>query len=253
MSRNTIAVITGGNRGLGRATALALGEAGTDVVLTYRSNEKEAAEVVEALTGMGRKAAALPLDTTVFEDFPGFARTLGETLRATWGRESFDFLVNNAGVAALTPLGATGAEAFDLLVDVHFKGVFFLTQELLPLLADGGRIVNTSTGLTRFVGEGWSVYAAVKSAVETYTRYLAVELGPRRISVNAVAPGPIATDFGGGVLRDDEELRTVMAAHAALGRIGEPQDIGPVVAALLAPGTGWLTGQRVEASGGTRL
>lgn len=253
MSVNTIAVITGGNRGLGRATALALGAAGTDVVLTYRSSEKEAEEVVEALTAMGRRAAALRLDTTAFADFPGFARTLGDTLRATWGRESFDFLVNNAGVGAVSPLGATSAEAFDLMVDVHFKGVFFLTQELLPLLADGGRIVNTSTGLTRFVGEGWSVYAAVKSAVETYTRYLAKELGPRRISVNAVAPGPVATDFGGGMIRDDDGLRTAMAERAALGRVGEPEDIGPVVAALLAPGTGWITGQRVEASGGTLL
>lgn len=253
MSVNTIAVITGGNRGLGRATALALGAAGTDVVLTYRSNEKEAAEVVEALTGMGRKAAALRLDTTSFGELPAFARTLGDTLRATWGRETFDFLVNNAGTAAFSPLGATGADDFDLMVDVHFKGVFFLTQELLPLLADGGRIVNTSTGLTRFVGEGWSVYAAVKSAVETYTRYLAKELGPRRISVNAVAPGPVATDFAGGAIRDDEELRTLMASRAALGRVGEPEDIGPVVAALLAPGTGWITGQRVEASGGTLL
>ncbi|MFJ4846637.1 MULTISPECIES: SDR family NAD(P)-dependent oxidoreductase [unclassified Streptomyces] len=253
MSTNTVAVITGGNRGLGRATALALGEAGTDVVLTYRSNEKQAAEVVDVLTTMGRRAAALRLDTTAFEEFPGFARTLGDTLRATWGRDSFDFLVNNAGTGALTPLGATGAEVFDRLVDVHFKGVFFLTQELLPLLADGGRIVNTSTGLTRFVGEGWSVYAAAKSAVETYSRYLAQELGPRGISVNTIAPGPIATDFAGGVVRDNEELRTVMASHAALGRIGEPQDVGAAVAALLAPGTGWITGQRVEASGGTRL
>ncbi|MFE0631702.1 SDR family NAD(P)-dependent oxidoreductase [Streptomyces sp. NPDC058864] len=250
---NTIAVITGGNRGLGRATALALGAAGTDVVLTYRSNEKEAAEVVDELTAMGRKAAALQLDTTVFEDLPAFARTLAGTLRATWGRETFDFLVNNAGASAFSPLGATEVDAFDLMVDVHFKGVFFLTQELLPLLADGGRIVNTSTGLTRFVGEGWSVYAAVKSAVETYTRYLAKELGPRRISVNAVAPGPVATDFAGGAIRDDEALRTVMASRAALGRVAEPEDIGPVVAALLAPGTGWITGQRVEASGGTLL
>lgn len=253
MNRQPLALVTGGNRGLGRATALALAEAGTDVVLTYRSNKDEAAEVVDAVTALGRTAVALALDTTAFAGFPAFAATVEDVLHTTWDRDAFDFLVNNAGVAAVTPVGQTTAEAFDLLVDVHFKGVVFLTQALLPLIADGGRIVNLSTGLARFVGEGWSVYGSVKSAVETYSRYLAKELGARRISVNAVAPGPIGTDFAGGALRDDEGLRDLMASQAALGRVGRPEDIGGVIAALLAPGTGWITGQRIEASGGTLL
>lgn len=252
-NRNTVALITGGNRGLGRATALALAEAGTDVILTYRSNRDEAAAVVDAVAALGRTAVAVELDTTDFPAFPAFADSVRDALRTTWDREDFDFLVNNAGSAALTPVGETQVEAFDLMVDVHFKGVFFLTQTLLPLIVDGGRVVNLSTGLTRFVGEGWSVYAAVKSAVETYTTYLAKELGPRGITVNVVAPGPIGTDFGGGALRDDEGLRAVLAGQAALGRVGAPEDIGGVIASMLAPGTGWITAQRVEASGGSRL
>lgn len=252
-NRNGIALITGGNRGLGRATALALAEAGTDVILTYRSGRAEAAAVVDAVSALGRKAVAVELDTTLFDTFPAFADSVRDALRTTWDRDSFDFLVNNAGSAALTPVGETRAEAFDLLVDVHFKGVLFLTQTLLPLIADGGRIVNLSTGLTRFVGEGFSVYAAVKSAVETWTKYLAKELGPRGITVNAVAPGPVGTDFGGGSLRDDEDLRAFLAGRTALGRVGVPEDIGGVIASLLSPGTGWITAQRIEASGGSVL
>ncbi|HET6860136.1 MAG TPA: SDR family oxidoreductase [Streptomyces sp.] len=253
MSQQTIALITGGNRGLGRAAAVKLAEAGTDVIITYRSNAAEAAEVVDAVTALGRKAAALQLDTTLLDTFPAFAADVRKALTANWERETFDFLVNNAGVAAYTPVGGTGVESFDLLVDVHFKGVVFLTQELLPLLADGGRIVNLSTGLNRFVGEGFAVYASVKSAVDTYSRYLAKELGGRAISVNSLAPGPIATDFGGGAVRDDQAINAHWAGNAALGRVGEPDDIGGAIAALLAPGAGWITGQRIEASGGTLL
>ncbi|GHJ39112.1 SDR family NAD(P)-dependent oxidoreductase [Streptomyces sp. TS71-3] len=253
MSQKKIALVTGGNRGLGRATALKLAEAGTDVILTYRSHKDEAAAVVDAVTAAGARAVALELDTTALDTFPAFAATVRQALETVWDRESFDFLVNNAGAAVVTPLGETTVEAFDLLVNVHFRGVLFLTQELLPLIADGGRIVNLSTGLARFVGEGWSVYGSVKSAIETWTRYLAKELGGRGISVNAVAPGPIGTDFAGGVLRDDEQLRTVIASQAALGRVGEAEDIGGAIAALLAPGTGWITAQRIEASGGSLL
>ncbi|MFC8828750.1 SDR family NAD(P)-dependent oxidoreductase [Streptomyces sp. NPDC057137] len=252
-NRRTVALITGGNRGLGRATALALAEAGTDVILTYRSGKDEAASVVDAVSALGRTAVAVELDTTRFDTFPAFAGSVREALRTTWDRDSFDFLVNNAGAAALTPAGETQAEAFDLMVDVHFKGVFFLTQTLLPLIADGGRVVNLSTGLTRFVGEGMSVYAAAKGAVEIWTKYLAQELGPRGISVNAVAPGPIANDFGGGMVRDNNEVRAALAGQTALGRVGESEDIGGVIASLLSPGTGWITAQRIEASGGSRL
>lgn len=252
-NRRTVALITGGNRGLGRATALALAEAGTDVILTYRSGKDEAASVVDAVSALGRTAVAVELDTTRFDTFPAFAASVRDALRTTWDRDSFDFLVNNAGAVALTPAGETRVEAFDLMVDVHFKGVFFLTQTLLPLIADGGRVVNLSTGLTRFVGEGMSVYAAAKGAVETWTKYLAQELGPRGISVNAVAPGPIANDFGGGTVRDNKEVRAALGGQTALGRVGESEDIGGVIASLLSPGTGWITAQRIEASGGSRL
>jgi NAD(P)-dependent dehydrogenase (short-subunit alcohol dehydrogenase family) len=253
MSEHTIALVTGGGRGLGRATALALAEAGTDLVITYRTSKDEAAALVEEAAALGSRAVALRLDTTEFGSFPAFAGAVRDALRAEWGRTTFDFLVNNAGIGLITPVGSTSVADFDLLVNVHFKGVLFLTEELLPLIADGGRIINLSTGLTRFVGPGYAVYAAVKSAVETWTRYLAAELGGRGITVNTVAPGPVGTDFGGGALRDNAGVREVLAGQTALGRVGEPGDIGPVIAALLAPGTGWINAQRVEASGGSRL
>ena len=174
-------------------------------------------------------------------------------LKETWDRDTFDHLVNNAGISASTPLGETTPETLDALYAVHVKGVFLLTQALVPLLADGGRIINTSSGLARFTGPGYSAYGAMKGAVEVLTRYWAQELGPRGITVNVVAPGPVATDFGGGYLRDNPQVREAMGARAALGRIGEPDDIGALVAALLADGTHWMTGQRIEASGGTLL
>ena len=248
-----IALITGGNRGLGRASALALAAGGTDVVLTYRSNPDEAAAVVDEIRARDRRAVALQLDTTRFTTFDAFVTELRGALEETWQRDTVDFLVNNAGVSATTPLGDTAPETIDTLVDVHFKGVFLLTQALVPLLADGGRILNTSSGLARFTGPGYSVYGAMKGAVEVLTRYWAQELGPRGITVNVVAPGPVATDFGGGYLRDDDEVRKAMGARAALGRVGEPEDIGALIAALLVEGTRWMTGQRIEASGGTLL
>lgn len=253
MTDTKIALITGGNRGLGRASALALASAGSDVVLTYRSNRDEAAAVVEEIEARGATAVALPLDTTAFATFDAFVDALRTALTDTWQRDTFDHLVNNAGIAAGTPLGDTSPDTIDALFDVHFKGVYLLTQAVVPLLADGGRILNTSTGLTRFTGPGYSVYGSVKGAVEVLTRYWAQELGPRGITVNVIAPGPVATDFGGGYLRDDPQARGAMGARAALGRIGEPDDIGALVAALLVDGTHWMTGQRIEASGGTLL
>ena len=252
-STGKIALITGGNRGLGRATALALAEAGTDVILTYRSNADEAAEVVEMIIKGGGKAAALSLDTSHIDTFEQFASAVRDLLQQHWDRDSFDFLVNNAGAAAFTPLGKTSEADFDMLVDVHFKGVYFLTQTLAPLIADGGRIINLSSGLARFATVGFSVYGSLKGAVEVLTRYLAVELGERGITVNAVAPGAIATDFGGGAVRDNEQMRQHIAGATALGRVGEADDIGPVIAALLGDGMGWVNAQRIEASGGVNL
>jgi NAD(P)-dependent dehydrogenase (short-subunit alcohol dehydrogenase family) len=253
MPDGKIAVITGGNRGLGRAAALAVAEDGTDVVLTYRSHRAEATTVVEKIRATGRRAVAVELDMTDVAGFAAFAANLERELGETWGRDSFDFLVNNAGSLAPTMFGETDVDAFDAMVAVHFKGVFFFTQALEPLVADGGRILNTSSGLTRFAGEPvFSVYAACKGAIEVLTRYWAKQLGPRQIRVNTVAPGAVGTDFGGGVLRDDEAVRSYVAGEAALGRVGEPEDIGPLVAAMLAEGTQWVTGQRIEASGGMR-
>ncbi len=249
-----VAIVTGGNRGLGRSEVLALAAGGTDVVLTYRSGEEQAAAVVEEVAALGRRAVALPLDTTAPVTFGAFVDALRAALAATWGRDDLDVLVNNAGFARLTPLGATEEATVAELVAVHFTGVVLLTQEVVPLLADGGRIVNTSTGLARFTGDFvYSVYASVKGAVEVYTRYLAKELGPRRIAVNAIAPGATGTDFGGGSLRDDEQVRAQLGGVTAMGHVGEPDDIGAAVAALASPQMGWVTGQRVEASGGMYL
>jgi len=250
---DTIALITGGNRGLGRATASALADAGVDVVITYRSNAQEAADVVADLTGRGRKAAALQLDTGVVGSFAAFVSELRTVLADVWGRDSFDYLVNNAGHAASGAFADITEEQLDGLIDVHFKGVFFLTQALLPVIADGGRIVNLSSGLARFVRPTQSAYASVKGAVEVLSRYLASELGPRGITVNVVAPGPIGTDFGGGYLRDNQQMREALASDTALGRVGEPDDIGGLIATVLTGATGWMTGQRIEVSGGSLL
>jgi NAD(P)-dependent dehydrogenase (short-subunit alcohol dehydrogenase family) len=247
-----ITVITGANRGLGRAAALALAAKGADTIVTYRGGAEEAAATVAAVEGLGRRAAALRLDTTDTAAFAGFAGEVRATLGA-WGRDTFDVLVNNAGSAQAAPFAELSEAQFDEMFGVHVKGPYFLTQTLLPLLADGGSIVNLSTGLTRFATEGYSAYGAAKGAVDVLTRYQALELGPRRIAVNAIAPGPVGTDFGGGHMRDDPALREVLAAHAAMGRVGEPEDIGAAIAGLVTDTGGWITGQRIEVSGGTRL
>lgn len=253
MTAPRTALVTGGNRGLGRAAALALAADGTDVVLTYRQHEDEATTVVDEVTATGRRAAALRLDTGDAADVAAFPGRLAEVL-STWGEDRFDVLVNNAGHAVPTPLGGTTAEDLQSLFDVHVRGVFLLTQGLAPLLRDGGRVVNLSSGLARFVHPGGlSAYGAMKAAVEALTRYWALELGERGVTVNVVAPGPVATDFGGGRVRDAADVRAALGAQAALGRVGEAADIGPVVAALASPALGWVTGQRLEASGGTRL
>jgi len=249
----SIALITGGSRGLGKSTALKLAEQGVDVILTYRSNTSEAAKVVAQIEQMGRRAVALPLDVGDSKSFRDFVAVLKRTLAQTWQREQFDFLVNNAGVGVHASFAETTEAQFDELVNVHFKGTFFLTQALLPLLADGGRIVNISSGLARFALPGYAAYAAMKGGVEVLTRYLAKELGARGISVNTVAPGAIETDFGGGAVRDNAQLNAMIASQTALGRVGLPDDIGGAIASLLSPGTAWITAQRIEVSGGQSI
>ena len=248
-----IALITGGSRGLGKSAALRVAQSGSDVILTYRSARAEADAVVAEITQMGRRAVALPLDVATSSSFAAFAAEVKAALATHWQRDTFNFLVNNAGVGIYGSVVDMTEAQFDELVNVHFKGVFFLTQKLLPLMADGGRIVNISTGLARFTLPGYAAYASMKGAVEVLTRYLAKELGPRRIAVNVVAPGAIETDFGGGRVRDDAQLNTMVASQTALGRVGLPDDIGGVIASLLSPGMGWVNAQRVEASGGQML
>ncbi len=247
---STITLVTGGSRGLGRNTAIHLAETGNDVIVTYQKQEAEARKVVEEVQAMGRKATSLQLDAAAVKTFGAFAEQLKTTLREIWNREDFDNLVNNAGHGDYNLIQDTTEEQFDAIVDVHFKGVFFLTQALLPLIVDGGRIVNLSSGLTRVSAPGWAAYASAKAAVEVLTVYMAKELGARRITVNTVAPGAIETDFFGGAVRDTPEFNKFFADMTALGRVGQPDDIGPMIASLLSPANRWVTAQRIEVSGG---
>lgn len=248
-----IVLITGGSRGLGRNAALHLGRQGMDVILTYKGNEAEARAAVREIEALGRQALALQLDVGDSRSFTAFAERVKAELAGRWGRERFDFLVNNAGMGVHASFAETTEEQFDQLFNVHLKGTFFLTQALLPLIADGGRIVNTSSGLARFSLPGYAAYAAMKGGIEVLTRYMAKELGARGIAVNTLAPGAIETDFGGGAVRDNQQLNAQIAGLTALGRVGLPDDIGGAVAALLSEGNGWMTGQRVEVSGGMLL
>jgi NAD(P)-dependent dehydrogenase (short-subunit alcohol dehydrogenase family) len=248
-----IAVITGGSRGLGKNTALKLATENVDVIITYRNEQAAADAVVAEMQRMGRRAAALRLDVTESETFADFALRIRALLNTQWQREDFDFLVNNAGMGVHAPFTETTEAQFDQLMNVHFKGTFFLTQKLLPLLADGGRIINVSTGLTRFSLPGYAAYASMKGAIEVLSKYLAKELGARGISVNVVAPGAIETDFGGGMVRDNKALNSMIAGQTALGRVGMPDDIGGVIASLLSADNRWINGQRIEASGGMFL
>ncbi|NDY90385.1 SDR family NAD(P)-dependent oxidoreductase [Ideonella livida] len=249
----SLTLITGGSRGLGRAMAEHLAAQGHDLILTYRDREDEAAAVVAAVQAQGRRAVALRLEVADVVGHATFVQALRAALARHWQRERFDALVNNAGFGVHAPLAQTTPEQFDALMGVHLRGPFFLTQALLPLLADGGRILNVSSGLARFSLPGYGAYAAMKGGMEVLTRYWAQELGGRGIVVNTLAPGAIETDFGGGAVRDNPQLNAMIASQTALGRVGLPADIGGAVAALLAPGAGWINGQRVEASGGVLL
>ena len=248
-----IALITGASRGLGRNSALHLAARGVDIIFTYRQGKPEADTLLAELQAIGVQAAALQLDMERISSFTDFAKAVQQALRAHWQREQFDFLVNNAGMGVHASFADTTEAQFDQLCNVHLKGVFFLTQKLLPLIADGGRILNVSSGLARFALPGYAAYATMKGGIEVLTRYLAKELGPRRIAVNVLAPGAIETDFGGGAVRDNAELNSFVAAQTALGRVGLPDDIGKLVAMLLSSDAGWVNAQRIEASGGMFL
>jgi NAD(P)-dependent dehydrogenase (short-subunit alcohol dehydrogenase family) len=248
-----IALVTGASRGLGRSTALQLAQAGSDLILTYKSGEAQAQELVGHIEALGRRAVALRLDVADSTSFADFAVAVRQVLADTWQRQSFDYLVNNAGIGAHASIVDTTEEQFELLFNVHLKGVFFLTQKLLPLINNGGRIVNISTGLTRFAMPGMAAYAAMKGGVEVLTRYLAQELGPRGIAVNTIAPGAVESDFGGGLVRDNAQVNAAIASQTALGRVGLPDDIGRAVAALLGAGNGWVNAQRIEVSGGIHI
>ncbi|GAB3243636.1 SDR family oxidoreductase [Hymenobacter seoulensis] len=253
MTTPKIALVTGGSRGLGHNMALCLAQQGTDVLLTYHTKKTEAEAVVAEIQALGRRAAALPLDVANSTSFDAFWNQVKTTLRDTFQAEQFHFLVNNAGTGVYAPFADTTEEQFDEMVNVHFKSTFFLTQKALPLLADGGRIVNVSSGLARFSMPGYAAYAAMKGAVEVLTRYQARELGARGIAVNTVAPGAIETDFGGGTVRDNPDVNAHLAGATALGRVGLPDDIGGVVAFLCSDAGQWVNGQRLEVSGGIYL
>ncbi len=248
-----IALVTGGSRGLGKDMALSLAKKGIDVVLTYNSKKEEALAVVTEIEQAGQKAVALQLDVADVKSFDAFFMQVKTVLKDTFETDHFDFLINNAGIGIHAPFAETTEEQFDLLLNVQFKGVFFLTQKALPLLNDGGRIINLSTGLARFCNPGYSAYASMKGAIETLTKYQAKELGSRGIAVNVVAPGAIETDFGGGVVRDNPDVNKYIAGTTALGRVGRPDDIGSVVAFLCTDDAKWINAQRIEVSGGMNL
>lgn len=249
----SIALVTGGSRGLGRSMLTHLASKGHDVILTYNSNSAEAQQAVTQLQSTGCKAVALQLDVSLHETFAAFAEAVKLALHDTWQREDFDILINNAGIGISKPFVETTPEQFDRLMAINLKGPFFLTQHLLPLLRDGGRIVNVSTGLTRFSLPGYAAYAAMKGGVEVLTHYLAMELGGRGITTVVVAPGAIETDFDGGLVRDNKQINAFIASQTALGRVGLPDDIGAAVAALVSEDCRWINGQRIEVSGGIHL
>jgi NAD(P)-dependent dehydrogenase (short-subunit alcohol dehydrogenase family) len=248
-----LAIITGGSRGLGRNMALHLAGKGRDAILTYHGNKDAADEVVRTIEEKGQKAVALQLDVAKSQTFPAFAETVKTVLRERFDRKDFDYLINNAGSGLYQNFMEATEEGFMQMMNEHLKAPFFLSQRLLPMMKDGGRILNVSSGLTRIVLPGYGTYAVMKTAVETLTLYMAKELGPRRIAVNTLAPGAIETDFGGGAVRDNKEINDQIAAVTALGRVGLPDDIGGAVAAILDDEAGWINGQRIEVSGGQSI
>ena len=252
-SQTPIALITGASRGLGKSTALKLAAQGVDVIITYREQANEASAVVRQIENLGRQGYALQLDVAESDTFAAFNASLQSTLAQHFQRPQLKFLINNAGAGIHASFAETTSAQFDALMQMHLKGPFFLTQTLLPLIQDGGSIINISSGLARFSMPGYAAYAAMKGGVEVLTRYLAKELGPRRITVNTIAPGAIETDFGGGAVRDTPAINSYISELTALGRVGLADDIGGAIASLLRPDNGWINGQRIEISGGIYL
>lgn len=252
-TRTKIAIVTGGSRGLGRNMAISLAQKGIDVIFTYNSNKEKADEVVAEIKSLGQKAIAYQLNTANVSSFEGFIKEATQHLEENTGSPNFDFLINNAGTALYSNFEDTTEEQVDEVFNIHYKGVFFLTQKALPYINEGGRIINISSGLARFSFNGSSAYGSMKGAIEVLTRYLAKELGPRKIAANIVAPGAIETDFGGGHIRDNKEVNNQVASVTALGRVGLPDDIGGVVAFLCTDEARWINGQRIEVSGGMML
>jgi NAD(P)-dependent dehydrogenase (short-subunit alcohol dehydrogenase family) len=254
MTKTKIALVTGGSRGLGKNAALALASKGHDIIITYNSQKEKAEEVVKEITALGQKAAVLQFDSGKSGAVKELVNNVKDSLNKIWQTDRFDFLINNAGIGATIPFEKATEEDFDNFLNIHFKSVYFLSQQALPIINDGGRIINLSTGTTRFVNPGYSIYASMKGAVEVLTRYLAKEIGGRKITVNVVAPGPIETDFNNAGIRNaPQERKNMLAASTALGRIGQPDDIGGVIAFLCSDEAGWINGQRIEASGGINL
>jgi NAD(P)-dependent dehydrogenase (short-subunit alcohol dehydrogenase family) len=248
-----IALVTGGSRGLGKNMALRLAEAGKDIILTYNTKEAEAHDVVKTIELMGRKAVALQLDVNDISSLGNFITSVSDLLKEKWDASTFDYLINNAGVGATIPYLEATEEDFDRLLNIHFKSVYFLTQKALSLINDGGSIVNVSSGTTRFCVAGYSIYASMKGAIETFTRYLAKDVGARGITANVLAPGPIETDFNGAAIRNNPQMKGYLSNSTALGRVGDANDIGGVVAFLCSKEGHWINGQRIEASGGISL
>jgi NAD(P)-dependent dehydrogenase (short-subunit alcohol dehydrogenase family) len=245
-----IALVTGGSRGLGKDMALSIARKGIDVLLTYRANKEEAEKVVREIEAMGQKATALRLDMADFNSLDSFVATVSSVLSSNWNTGSFDFLINNAGMGATVPFTEVTEELFTEFLNVHFKGIFFLTQKFVPYINRGGRIINISTGTTRFSNPGYSVYASMKGAIEVFTKYLAKELGPKGIGANVVAPGPIETDFNNAAIRSNPQMKERLSGLSPLGRVGNAADIGGVVAFLCTEEAAWVNGQRIEVSGG---
>jgi NAD(P)-dependent dehydrogenase (short-subunit alcohol dehydrogenase family) len=252
-TQNKIALVTGGSRGLGRDMALRLADYGNDVITTYHSRKQDADAVVAEIESKGKKAAVLQYDSSHFESLNPFLQRVSETLHEKWNTDKFDFLINNAGIGATIPFTQVTEEEFDKFLNIHFKSIYFLIQRALPLMNDNGRIINVSTGTTRFVNPGYSVYASMKAAIEVLTRYIAKETGSRGITVNVVAPGPIETDFNNAAIRNNPERKKILSNLTALGRTGVAEDIGGVVAFLCAEDARWINGQRIEVSGGINL